>query len=110
MFSVSSGSRSTNSFTHTPTLETLRESIFIPKWAAPPMPAPVDSHTVVPEWVSTDHSRWYGTREQTVILVSQKDGRVVYTERTLWDENGNALDEDKRDVRINFTIEGWTTS
>src|SRR5690348_1993474 len=84
----------TNSFTETPTMQPLRDSIYVPKWLAPPAstPLPGDSYDTPPEWAATKRSRWYGTKEQTVMLVSRTDGRVVYTERTLWDENNNALD------------------
>jgi len=71
---------------------------------------PADHANAVPEWASTDHPRWYGTREQTVILISRADGRVVFTERTLWDEHAEPLDREKGESRIEFKIEGWEDS
>ena len=112
----------TTSFKETPTIDTLRTSIFIPKFVTPALPSiPVDhTHSLpacagvngipdnhLPEWLATDHPRYYGTREQTVILVDREDGRVVYTERTLWDEKGEALSNETGLTRIEFQIEGW---
>ena len=54
-----------------------------------------------------DQPRSYGTREQTVILVSHDDGRVVFTERTLWDENVQPVNKKDGEVREEFQIEGW---
>lgn len=51
----------------------------------------------------------YGTTKQTVILVD-KDGNVTYVERTLSDENGTPMPEKDRDVKHEFTIEGWNAS
>jgi uncharacterized protein with NRDE domain len=64
-----------------------------------------DNH--LPEWLATDQPRYYGTREQTVVLVDREDGRVVFTERTLWDEKGQALSKEAGQTRIEFQIEGW---
>lgn len=112
----------TNSFGETPTIETLRYSIFIPKFVTPAFPSiPADHTQSIPacavdnhvsenhvlEWLATDHPRYYGTREQTVVLVDREDGRVVYTERTLWDEKAKALAKEKGQTRIEFQIEGW---
>ncbi|CAK7568480.1 MAG: hypothetical protein SEPTF4163_006472 [Sporothrix epigloea] len=49
----------------------------------------------------------YGTQRQTVILVDW-EGNVVYTERALWDANGNAIPRGKGDVTFNFDIAGWS--
>ena len=109
----------TTSFTEAPTIDTLRTSIFIPKFVTPALPSiPADHpqtlpacadvpNNHLPEWLATDHPRYYGTREQTVILVDREDGRVVYTERTLWDEKGEALSKETGQTRIEFQIEGW---
>ncbi|CAK7227113.1 hypothetical protein SBRCBS47491_006459 [Sporothrix bragantina] len=48
----------------------------------------------------------YGTQRQTVILVDW-EGNVSFTERALWDANGNAIPRGKGDVHFNFPIEGW---
>ena len=99
---------STNSFKVTPTVDTLCNSIFIPRYATPSLPSiPADITHAITEWGDTNHPRWYGTREQTVILVSRADGRVVYTERTLYDEHGEPLTRDKGDTKVEFHIEGW---
>ncbi|KAK3303186.1 NRDE protein-domain-containing protein [Chaetomium strumarium] len=48
----------------------------------------------------------YGTQRQTVILVDW-DGNVRYTERALWDCNGNAIPRGEGDQTFGFKIEGW---
>jgi len=89
-------------------METLQKSIFIPGFAAPALSPISENHTNGNgDWNATDHPRWYGTREQTVILVSREDGRVVYTERTLWDDNVQPISKNERQVREEFYIEGW---
>ena len=112
----------TNSFEKTPTVETLRQSIFIPKFVTPALPSiPADHTQSIPacavhdpvsenhlqEWLATDQPRYYGTREQTVVLVDHDDGRVVFTERTLWDEKGQPLSKEQSQARVEFHIEGW---
>jgi uncharacterized protein with NRDE domain len=98
----------TNSFKMTPTVDTLRNSIFIPRYATPALPSiPADHRTDVPEWGNCHIPRLYGTREQTVILVSREDGRVVYTERTLYDEQGEPQSREEGETKIEFHIEGW---
>jgi len=99
---------STNSFKVTPTVDTLRNSIFIPRYATPALASiPADHRTDVPEWGNCHIPRLYGTREQTVILVSREDGRVVYTERTLYDEQGEPQSREEGETKIEFHIEGW---
>jgi hypothetical protein len=44
---------------------------------------------------------------QTVILVANDDGRVVYTERTLYDESAEPLSKEKGETKVIFHIEGW---
>jgi uncharacterized protein with NRDE domain len=61
----------------------------------------------MPHLASGDHPRWYGTREQTVILVSHDDGRVVYTERTLFDAKGEPVEKGYDQIKEEFYIEGW---
>ena len=103
--------RRTNSFTETPNIDTLRNSIFIPRFTTPKLPVVIPSdgpaHAPDWEWASCDHPRFYGTRQQTVILVSREDGRVIYTERTLYDEHAEPLATADRETQIEFTIEGW---
>ncbi|CAK7275081.1 hypothetical protein SEPCBS119000_006499 [Sporothrix epigloea] len=48
----------------------------------------------------------YGTQRQTVILVDW-EGNVLFTERALWDANGNAIPRGKGDVTFSFPIAGW---
>jgi len=89
-------------------VDTLRNSIFIPRYATPALPSlPADHTKAVPEWENSHIPRWYGTREQTVILISREDGRVVYTERTLYDEQGEPLSRGEGETTIRFQIEGW---
>lgn len=88
-------------------METLRKSIFIPRFATPALPSvPADHTKSHSEPNGIDQPRWYGTFQQTVILVSRKDGRVVYTERTLWDDNIQPMSKEG-EVREEFHIEGW---
>jgi len=70
------------------------------------MPSIPANHTKA-DWSADDQPRWYGTREQTVILVSHDDGRVIFTERTLWDENVQPVNKKDGEVREEFQIEGW---
>jgi uncharacterized protein with NRDE domain len=67
----------------------------------------VDHAATIPEWAATDRPRWYGTREQTVILISRDDGRVIFTERTLWNQHGEPLSTEEGQTREEFYIEGW---
>ncbi|KXT13397.1 hypothetical protein AC579_9076 [Pseudocercospora musae] len=48
----------------------------------------------------------YGTSKQTVILVDRR-GKVTLVERTLFDQEGRLVEEDERDLRYEFEIEGW---
>jgi uncharacterized protein with NRDE domain len=48
----------------------------------------------------------YGTQRQTIILVDW-DGNVTYTERTLWDGDGNPVPRGSGDETFKFRIEGW---
>ena len=48
----------------------------------------------------------YGTQKQTVILVD-KDGKVKYIERTLYNQNGTPTRAGDRDRMFEFVIEGW---
>ena len=59
-----------------------------------------DDGNVAPE------SAGYGTQKQTVVLVDH-DGKVVFVERTLYDEIGRALGGKDAEKRIEFDVEGW---
>ncbi len=48
----------------------------------------------------------YGTQKQTVMLVSCF-GHVTFIERTLLDHDARPLQEDSRDRRFAFDIDGW---
>ena len=48
----------------------------------------------------------YGTQRQTIILVDW-DGNVRYTERDLWDANGDPIPRGEGDKTFRFKIEGW---
>lgn len=48
----------------------------------------------------------YGTQRQTVVLVDG-EGNVRFTERALWDANGNEIARGEGDVTFRFKIEGW---
>ncbi|KAF8466458.1 DUF833 domain-containing protein [Kalaharituber pfeilii] len=60
--------------------------------------------------VPFDSPRVYGTQKQTVILVD-RNGRVKYVERTLYDEQvrwvGGEENKGGRDSVCEFVIEGW---
>jgi uncharacterized protein with NRDE domain len=51
----------------------------------------------------------YGTQKQTVILVS-RSGHVTFIERTLFDHDARPLQEDSRDRRFTFEIDGWNNA
>ncbi|KAF3761676.1 hypothetical protein M406DRAFT_266796 [Cryphonectria parasitica EP155] len=51
----------------------------------------------------------YGTQRQTVILVDW-DGNVTYTERSLFDADGNEIEKGKGDAVFHFAIDGWESS
>jgi uncharacterized protein with NRDE domain len=93
-------------------MDNLRESIFIPRFATAALPSMHTNGTKAhsetnSDWSAIDQSRWYGTREQTVILVSRDDGRVIFTERTLWDDKVQPISKQEGQVREEFHIEGW---
>lgn len=60
------------------------------------------THPEVQWW----RDRKYGTQKQTIILVD-KNGRVKYVERTLYDSNVKPVEEEEGDVVCEFEIEGW---
>lgn len=48
----------------------------------------------------------YGTQKQSVILVD-RDGRVTFVERTLFDRDANPVRRGDGDRRFDFEIDGW---
>jgi len=50
--------------------------------------------------------RLYGTHKQTVILLN-KNGKIKYVERTLYDNDAKPVDKKDRDVVCELDIEGW---
>ena len=48
----------------------------------------------------------YGTQKQIVILVD-REGRMFYLERTLYDNNAEPIPLGKGDREFEFEIEGW---
>lgn len=48
----------------------------------------------------------YGTQKQSVILVD-REGKVTYTERTLFDQLGAPIAVGEADRRFEYRIEGW---
>lgn len=48
----------------------------------------------------------YGTSKQTVILVN-REGKVTFVERTLYDGDGLPVSTSERDLKHEFFIEGW---
>lgn len=48
----------------------------------------------------------YGTQKQTIVLVDRQ-GRVTFVERTLYDASGKATAAADRDRAFHFNIEGW---
>lgn len=109
-------------------LKTLQESIFIPligdqqhkddmaAWAAKTnedgraRPEEVNSSPEpAPKAPQAFSMGMYGTQRQTVILVDW-DGNVTYTERALFDANGQAIEKGKGDETFRFAIEGWEQS
>lgn len=48
----------------------------------------------------------YGTQRQTIVLVDW-EGRVIFTERSLWDAEGNPIERGTGDMKFEFQIEGW---
>jgi uncharacterized protein with NRDE domain len=67
---------------------------------------------LVPKMSDEELKRWrksprlYGTAQQSVILVD-KNGRLKYVERTLYDREAKPIDKKEQDVMTEFQIEGW---
>ncbi|KAF2209493.1 hypothetical protein CERZMDRAFT_122070 [Cercospora zeae-maydis SCOH1-5] len=69
---------------------------------------PTEPETSTPKVASGNVAETsYGTSKQTVILVN-KEGKVTYVERTLYDQHGTPIPQGERDVRFEFNIEGWS--
>lgn len=106
----------------------LRKSVFIPAigQAAPPQVLPKAEDIASAEPLPNMHSITngekdiqvqepsagngmtgiYGTQRQTIILVDW-DGHVTFRERSLWDDEGNAIERGTGDMKFDFQIEGW---
>ncbi|KAK0662291.1 Uncharacterized protein DIS24_g2001 [Lasiodiplodia hormozganensis] len=90
-------------------LRQLRNSIFIPgighDATVDQKPADAVAAATGVESVSAT-SGIYGTQKQTVILVD-REGKVTFVERTLYDHEGKPVKGGKEDRRFDFQIEGW---
>jgi hypothetical protein len=92
-------------------MEHLSNSIFIPA-LRPDSDTPLPEKPFVSDGASKSDQRAlstvppYGTQKQTVILVRQ-DGRVLYMERTLFDNNLQPIKETRR---FEFVLDGWRDS
>lgn len=53
-----------------------------------------------------DAGAGYGTQKQTAVLVD-RGGHVTFVERTLYDEQGRRLNDEKARRVLEFDIEGW---
>ena len=85
----------------------LRKSVFIPAIApAEEAQKPADEIAAArdDEKIFRRNSHAYGTQKQSVILVD-KLGRVVFFERSLYDENGQMLAQPAGDRRFEFKLE-----
>ncbi|KAG0132051.1 NRDE protein-domain-containing protein [Tuber indicum] len=114
-------------------LEALRHSIFIPTFETSPETPETNGHDEsvadesrgaevaansgdrVEHYCATpdeEEHRWihperlYGTHKQTVILLN-KNGKVNYVERTLYDGDAKPVDRKDRDIVCKFDIDGW---
>ena len=91
-------------------LNQLRHSIFIPALGKDDleemkMPAH-DVGDVVKHRAVDATSGCYGTQKQIVILVD-KEGKLFYLERTLYDGDAKPIEKGKGDRTFEFQIEGW---
>lgn len=91
-------------------LNQLRHSIFIPSIGRDhldehKMPAH-EVGDVVKHRAADALSGCYGTQKQIVILVD-KEGKMHYVERTLYDNDANPIPRGEGDRTFEFQIEGW---
>ncbi|KAF2198346.1 DUF833-domain-containing protein [Delitschia confertaspora ATCC 74209] len=89
-------------------LNQLQHSIFVPtigKDGMAGMPPNVVGDVVKHRAVDAT-AGVYGTKEQTVILVD-RDGKMVYFERTLFDDDAKPVAKGKGDKVFEFQVEDW---
>jgi uncharacterized protein with NRDE domain len=88
----------------------LRHSIFIPaigRDGLEEMKMPKhDVGDVVKQKAVDAQAGCYGTEKQSVVLVD-REGLVLYVERTLFDREARPVEVGKGDRRFEFQIEGW---
>ncbi|KXL51164.1 hypothetical protein M433DRAFT_1874 [Acidomyces richmondensis BFW] len=91
----------------------MRKSILIPPVGAESgRSKPADKVAIENRTDTSDHNcakageGLYGTQQQTVILVD-REGKVVYVERTLHDAKGEQMQKDMNERRYEFQIRGW---
>lgn len=91
-------------------LNQLRHSIFIPAIGRDQLEAlKMPAHQVgdVVKHKATDATTGcYGTQKQIVIMVD-KQGKLFYTERTLYDRDAKPIEKGQGDRAFEFQIEGW---
>ena len=88
----------------------MRKSIFIPALPSLDESTAKGSEVTIPEGgeqINKVAGR-YGTQKQTVILVD-RDGKVTFIERTLYDENGHSLRECGQERHFTFQIDDWSS-
>ncbi|PSN66623.1 DUF833-domain-containing protein [Corynespora cassiicola Philippines] len=91
-------------------LNQLRHSIFVPSIGRDHleehnMPAH-DVGDIVKQLAPDATSGCYGTQKQIIILVD-KEGKMFYLERTLFDGDAKPVEKGKGDRTFEFQIEGW---
>ncbi|KAF2431192.1 DUF833-domain-containing protein [Tothia fuscella] len=94
-------------------LNQLRNSVFVPAIGTDKLAKEKDADQVraasgTPNGtaVVNPNTGVYGTQKQTVVLVDRQ-GKVTYLERTLFDNDGKPLARGKGDRKFEFDIEGW---
>lgn len=94
-------------------LNHLKQSVFIPGIGEDRQRDLLDGQSPLPNAQSNtsaviDRALFgvYGTQKQTVILVD-RNGKVTYVERTLFDLDGKAVEKGQGDGKFEFAIEGW---
>ncbi|KAF2871973.1 NRDE protein-domain-containing protein [Massariosphaeria phaeospora] len=91
-------------------LNQLRHSIFVPSIGRDHLDEmnmpPHEIGDVVKQKAADATSGCYGTQKQIVILVD-KDGKVSYTERTLYDNEAKPMENGKSERKFEFQVEGW---